>query len=191
MKQAMPRLMALLLVIGMMAPSEGEAQVRRLMRVRHPRVAFALRAGHPIRRAMPATVVVRAARRSVIVGAPLVFLPAVVWTAAVVSTRPAKEHLVFEDSESIDKDDGWVDTNYGIDATGNALFLEIAGKAQLNFAEVTFANGNVQVVDFNEKTHDTGMYKLLDFADGRNVKTVRILAQSKSEETKLSVFLSK
>ena len=56
---------------------------------------------------------------------------------------------------------------------------------------MTFANGNGQVVDFNDKTHQAGVYKLLDFADGRQVMTVRLLAQSKSDETKFSVFLSK
>ena len=51
--------------------------------------------------------------------------------------------------------------------------------------------GNVQVVDFNEQTHDSGVYKLLDFADGRHVSIVRILAKSESDETKLAVYLSK
>lgn len=83
------------------------------------------------------------------------------------------------------------DSNFGIDESGNALFLDINGRAGLNFAEVTFANGNVQVVDFNEQTHSTGIYRLLDFANGRNVKTVRILAKSESDETKLTVYLSK
>ena len=32
-----------------------------------------------------------------------------------------------------------------------------------------FTNGNVQVVDFDEKTHGAGLYSLLDFADGRRV----------------------
>jgi hypothetical protein len=104
---------------------------------------------------------------------------------------PPRERLVFEDSETITKDEGWADTNFGIDSPGNALFLDIHGRAKLNFAEVTFNNGNVQVVDFNEKTHGTGVYKLLDFADGRHVATVRILAKSESDDTKLSVYLTK
>jgi hypothetical protein len=104
---------------------------------------------------------------------------------------PPRERLVFEDSESITNDEGWADSNFGIDSPGNALFLGINGRVELNFAEVTFANGNVQVVDFNERTHGTGIYKLLDFADGRHVKSVRILAKSESDDTKLSVYLSK
>ncbi len=190
MKRLMPKAVALMLSLAVFAPDDASAQRRRVKGARHPRVTLAVRPGHPIRRALPPVVVVRPARRVVVVRAPLVFLPAVVWTAAVVSL-PAREHLVWQDSETIESDDGWVDTNYGVDATGNALFLEVVGKADLNFAEVTFANGNVQVVDFNDKTHQTGVYKLLDFADGRQVMTVRLLAQSKSDETKFSVFLSK
>jgi hypothetical protein len=104
---------------------------------------------------------------------------------------PSSERLVWQDSERIDRDEGWVDTNFGVDESGDALFLDINGKAKLNFAEVTFANGNVQVVDFNELTHGTGTYRLLDFTDGRRVSTVRILAKSESDETRLAVYLSK
>lgn len=190
MTKLLPKAMGLMLAIAMLAPDDAMAQRRRAVRARPHRTALVVRPGHPIRRALPATVVIRPARRAVLVTAPLVFLPAMAWTAAVV-TLPAREHLVWQDSESIESEDGWVDTNYGIDASGDALFLEVAGKAELNFAEVTFANGSVQVVDFSERTHGTGMYKLLDFADGRHVKTVRILAQSKSDETKLSVYLSR
>jgi len=104
---------------------------------------------------------------------------------------PDRERLVWQDSERINRDEGWVDTNFGIDQSGNALYLDINGKAELNFAEVTFANGNVQVVDFNDRTHGPGVYKLLDFADGRRVMTVRLLAMSESEDTTLGVYLSK
>ena len=156
--------------------------------VRHTRVV--VRPGHPVRRALPDRVVVRPARKTVAVGAPLVFLPAVTWTAAAVSL-PARDRLVWEDAEVITRDEGWVDTNFGVDGHGDALYLRIDGAAQLNFAEVAFANGNVQVVDFNERAHGDGVYRLLDFSDGRHVKTVRLLAKSNREETRLAVYLSR
>jgi hypothetical protein len=106
-------------------------------------------------------------------------------------SAPSGEHAVTEERTTIESDEGWVDTNFGIDNSGNSLFLDLNGSALLNFAEVTFANGDVQVVDFNEKTHGTGVYKLLDFAQERRVMTVRILAKSESDETKLAVYLSK
>lgn len=173
-------------VTALSSPSLG--QRRRAVVVRRPHTTLVVRTGHPIRRALPAAVVLHPARRAVVVGAPIFFLPALAWTAAVV-TLPARERLIWHDTESISKSEGWVDTNFGIDGTGGSLFLDINGKAKLNFAEVTFANGHVQVVDFNEKTHKTGVYKLLDFHDDRHVMTVRILTMSESDDTRLTVYL--
>ncbi len=76
------------------------------------------------------------------------------------------------------------------DARGTALFLEIEGKAKLNFAEVVFENGDVQVVDFEEKTHPAGLYLLLDFKDGRKVDHVRMVAKAESEKAKVVLRLS-
>ena len=183
-------LIAITIVLAFGFTLESSAQHRRVVVHNRPhRTTLVVRTGHPIRRRLPATVVVRPAHRIVAVTAAPVFLPALRWTAPVI-TLPAHDRLAWQDSEVIEKDEGWVDTNFGIDRSGNALFLQLEGKAELNFAEVTFANGSVQVVDFNEETHGNGIYKLLDFADGRHVKTVRILAQSKSDDTKLIVYLS-
>ncbi|HXI94363.1 MAG TPA: hypothetical protein VNO24_30690 [Blastocatellia bacterium] len=195
MKRLILNFLSFAFVVTTLLCSDASAGQRRVVvrrPVRHPvaRTRLVIRTGHPIRRLLPSAVVVRPARRPVVLGSPLVFLPALAWAPAVVP-MPARERLVWEDSEVIERDEGWVDTNFGIDGPGNALFLDIHGKAELNFAEVTFANGNVQVVDFNERSHESGIYKLLDFADGRHVKTVRILAKSESDETKLAVYLSK
>lgn len=200
MKKLSAKLLALAVVMCALAPSELSAGQRRKAVVVRPKRAavhrpakhtkLVVRTGHPVRRTLPATVVIRPARKTVVVGAPPVFLPAVAWTSAAAPLPPG-ERLVWQDSEQIAEDEGWVDTNFGVDSSGNALFLQIDGRAELNFAEVSFADGNVQVVDFNERAHGGGTYRLLDFADGRHVKTVRILAKSKSEETKLTVYLSK
>ena len=199
MKRLIVSLFSFTLVMATLVPLESMAGQRRRVVVRrapvvvhHPvaRTTLVVRNGYPIRRVLPSAVVVRPAHRVVTVGAPLVFLPSMVWSPRVV-VMPPRERLVWQDSEQINRDEGWVDTNFGVDESGNALFLDINGKAKLNFAEVTFANGNVQVVDFNDETHESGIYKMLDFADGRHVKTVRILALSKSEDTRLNVYLSK
>jgi hypothetical protein len=200
MKRLILNSLGLALLFATFAPAEASAGQRRRVVVTRPRPVVVHRpvrhtrvvvhAGHPLRRALPDRVVVRPARKTVVVGAPAVFLPAVVWTAAVVPP-PAPERLVWEDSEVITRDEGWVDTNFGVDGHGDALFLRLDGSAQLSFAEVAFANGNVQVLDFNDRTHGDGVYRLLDFADGRHVKTVRLLAKSNREETKLVVYLNK
>lgn len=183
-------LSVVMVTIACFAPTATGQRRRVVMRRPAPRTKVVVHRGHPIRRTLPAAVVVRPARKTVVVGAPRVFLPSIAWAPAVVSL-PARDRLVWQDSETIEEDEGWVDTNFGVDSPGNALFLDINGRTRLNFAEVTFSNGQVQVMDFDERTHGGGIYKLLDFADGRHVSTVRILAKSESDETKLAVYLSK
>jgi hypothetical protein len=194
MKKILSCSLLIALIAAMFTPSELDAQRRRRTVVvrRGPivRTRVVIRPGHPIGRAMNRTVVVHPMRTRVVVGAPLVFLPLVVWNPLVV-TLPARDRLVWQDVETIDEDEEWVDSNFGVDGRGDALYLEIDGRAKLDFAEVTFENGNVQVVDFNEKTHGKGLYRLLDFADGRRVMTVRLVAKSESEETKFTLFLKK
>jgi hypothetical protein len=166
------------------------AQRRRVVVRRAPvrRTTIVVRPGHPIRRALPRTVIVRPARTTVVVGRPLVFLPAVVWRPAIV-TLPPRERLLWEESEALAKEDEWVDCNFGVDKRGGALYLEIEGTAQLNFAEVTFDNGDVQTVDFEDQEQKAGVYQVLDFADGRIVKTVRVLAKSNTDESTLTLYL--
>ena len=170
--------------------TEADAQRRKVVVRRGPvrRTTIVVRPGHPIRRVLPATVVVRPARTAVVVRAPLVFLPALVWTPRVV-VLPARDQLIWEDTETIEKDEEWVDSNFGVDRRGTSLYLQVDGRAKLNFAEVTFENGDVQVVDFDEKTHDQGLYELLDFKNGRRVMTVRLLARSETPETTFKVYL--
>jgi len=167
------------------------AQRRRIVVRRAPvrRTTIVVRPAHPIRRVLPRTVVVRPARSRIIVTAPLLFLPAVLWRPAVVALPP-RERLLWEESEALGQDEEWVDCNFGVDRRGGALLLEIEGTAQLNFAEVTFDNGNVQVVDFEDHERKTGVYQILNFADGRHVKTVRVLAKSNSDESTLTLMLT-
>lgn len=188
-QQWMGSLLAGVLIAGL-APAELGAARRVVVRTRTTRTRVVVHPGHPIRRALPPAVVVRPARTTVVVGAPLVFLPAVAFGAAVVSLPP-RDRLVWEDTDRITKAEDWVDCNFGVDNRGDALLLEIQGRAQINFAEVVFASGQTQVVDFQDRVHGRGLYTLLDFADGRHVKTVRILARSKTPETTLRVFMRK
>lgn len=181
----------------LLAATGAVAQRRRAVVVhpaRHPvaaRHALVVRSGHPIHRLLPREVVLRPAHRAVLVRAPLRYLPALTWRAAFV-TLPPRERIVWQDTQTIERDEEWVDTNYGVDGNGNAVFLHIDGNAQLNFAEVTYENGSVQVVDFNEESHGAGSYKILDLGGGeQHVMTVRILAKSESDDAKLAVYLTR
>jgi hypothetical protein len=109
-------------------------------------------------------------------------------TAAVV--LPPRERLIWEDTDTIEKHEDWVESNFGVDQRGDALYLEIDGRADLDTADITFENGEVQVVDFNEHTYGTGIHRVLDFPGRRNVKTVRLVARSKTEHTTFRLHLS-
>ena len=131
--------------------------------------------------------VVHPARRVVAVGAPLRFLPVAAFTAVAVPLPP-RERLVWQDTETIDRDEQWVESNFGVDDRGDALLLQVDGRVRLNFADVTFENGDVQVVDFDEKVHRSGVYKLDHFPGVRNVKkTVRLVAKAESDGATLRV----
>jgi hypothetical protein len=188
------KLLGLVIATAAMSSTTGYAQKHRRVvhPVRHPvaRARLVKHPGHPIRRVLPANVVVRSAHRTVVVGAPLRYLPAFRWRPALV-TLPPGERVVWQDTQSIARDEEWVDVNYGVDGNGSALVLDLDGEAKLNYAEVTFANGNVQVVDFEEQSHEKGTYKLLDLGADQHVMTVRVLAKSESDETKLAVYLHK
>jgi hypothetical protein len=187
------QLLGLAVAIAAVCSSIAYSQHKRVVHpVRHPvaRARLVRPPGHPIRRVLPANVVVHTARRTVVVGAPLRYLPALRWRPALV-VLPPRERIVWQDTETIAREEEWVDVNYGVDGSGSALVLDLSGDAKLNFAEVTFANGNVQVVDFDEQSHGKGTYKLLDLSADQHVMTVRLLAKSESDDTNLAVYLNK
>jgi hypothetical protein len=93
MKRLILSFWCLILIVTSLCPMQAKGQRRAVHRpvvVRRPivRTRLVVRHGHPIRRVLPANVVVRAARRTVVVNHPLVYLPALAWRAAVVSLPP-------------------------------------------------------------------------------------------------------
>ncbi len=111
--------------------------------------------------------------------------------AAVAATLPARERLVWQDSDTIEKDEDWAELNFGVDDRGDALFLDIDGRVQMNFAELTFENGDVQVVDYDERAQAKGLYRLYNFPGVRHVKTVRLVARAQSDEATLTMYLNR
>lgn len=173
-----------------LTPGVVLAQRRRKVVVTRSRVV--VHPGHPILRAANRNVIVRVPAKTVVVGVRPVFLPIIVFSAAAVAVSlPARDRLLWQDSETVRRDEEWVESNFGVDERGDALYLDIKGRAELDFADVIFENGEVQVVDFNERAYGNGVHRLLDFPGRRNVKTVRLVARSKSEQTTFGVYLSK
>lgn len=170
------------------APAADAARVvvRRGPRGHVTRVRVTTRAGFPIRRTMP-TVVVRGPVPRV---APVLYLPAVAFGAVVVASLPPAPSRSWVGSETLDRDDDWTDFTMNVDRRGRSMLLEIdRGAAQVSFAEVVFENGDTQVVDFNDRVHASGVYSLIDFADGRKVDHVRVVAKSDTAESVVRVYL--
>jgi hypothetical protein len=185
-------IVAMLALLGLQTVAEPALAKRRVV-VRHgPRRTVVVNKGWPVRR--PARVVVVHEPRAVVRVQPVLYLPLVVWTGVAMggSMRPVHDVLVWEDSETLVKSDGWTQFVLNADARGTRLWLEVAnGRAQFDWAEVVFENGDAQVVDMKEWTRGEGVYTLLDFRDGRRVDHVRVVARAKSPETRITLRMEK
>lgn len=189
----MKRLFSVVLIaVVMMASVDFASAARRVVVRKGPRgrTTVVVHRGWPLRR--PARVVyVRPARVAWRV-APAVFLAPVVWTGVVIASAPARDVMVWEDAETLTSDEDWTEFGLNADARGTKLWLEIAsGRAQFDWAEVVFENGDTRVVDMKEWTRGPGIYPLLDFADGRRVDHVRMVARAKSDEAKVVLRMEK
>jgi hypothetical protein len=152
--------------------------------VTHTRVT--VRPGFPIHRTLPA-VVVRPA--GVVRVAPRAYLAPVVFTAAAIASHPSSPQN-WRGSETLEREDGWTDFTIDVNRRGGRMLLEIGpGAAQISFAEVVFENGETQVVDFNDAVHARGTYSLLDFANGRKVDHVRVVAKADTASTGITLHL--
>ena len=193
MKKFLSALLLFVTTFSLLVPPIAEAARTRVVRrgpAGHRRTVVVVHRGHPIRRTMH-TVVYRRPNVVVRVG-PARFLPLVVWAPVVIATRPAGDVMAWQDAETLFKEEDWAETVFDSDQRGTKLFLEVTqGKVQFDFAEVVFENGDCQVVDFAEKAHGEGFYSLLDFADGRKVDHVRLIARAKSDEARVALILQK
>jgi len=153
----------------------------------------------------PRAVVVRPPRRTDRVRVERgVYLPAIVFGGVVVSHRYERRYrevegrgysrdgLTWQDGETLYREDEWTEFTLDCDARGERLWFEILeGRVQADWAEVVFNNGEVQVVEFPERTLGPGLYRLLDFRDGRRVDYVRMVAQATSREAQLALWLER
>ncbi len=137
--------------------------------------------GWPLRRPLP-PVMVHPARRSTIV-VPDEFLTPVRWADAIAT--PPSEAIVWLDSQTLRRRDDW--TEFTLDVRGSArrLYFDVDREVQLEFAEVVFANGEAQVVDFARRLPDPGMYTLIAFGDRRRIDHVRMVARAMSPEARV------
>ncbi len=182
---------ALLMVLGLQIAEPAFAR-RVVVRHKHKRTTVVVHRGWPLRR--PARVVVVRPARVVVRVRPALYLAPVVFAGVIVaaSAAPARDILVWENGESLRKDEDWTELTLNADSRGTKLWLEVvSGRVQADWAEVVFENGDARVVDFAERTHGPGLYSLLDFRDGRKVDHVRLVARAKTDEARVVLRMEK
>ena len=196
----MRRWMVLVLIFAVLAPTLGSAEAgprrraerRAERRVVRRRTVVVVNHGWPLRRPLR-RVWIHPARVPVRMG-PRVFLAPVVFAGVIVAatSAPTQDRLVWEDGETIEKEDDWTEVTLNCGNSGTKLWLDVpVGRAQFDWAEVVFGNGEARVVDFNEKTYGPGLYTLLDFRDGRTVEHVRLVAKAKSDRARIALRMEK
>ena len=182
----MKQKLAIVLIIAAVAGVAEAARVRVVHTRPRARATVTVVTGFPLRRTLPAVVV----RGPVVRVAPRVYLSPVAFGAVVVTSLPAVNARTWTGAEELERGDGWTDLTMDVDRRGSRLVLEIdKGPAQLSFAEVVFENGETQVVDFDDRVHTQGIYSLLDFANGRKVDHVRVVASAAAKTTEIRIHL--
>jgi hypothetical protein len=97
-----------------------------------------------------------------------------------------RDRLTWADSETLYRDEGWAEFTLDCTASGERLWLEVrGGRAQIDWAEVVFEDGEVQVVDFAERSLGPGVYELLGFRGYRRVDHVRMVAEATTRDVQL------
>jgi hypothetical protein len=130
-----------------------------------PRRPLELHPKFPIKRPPRETIVRR--RRPIDRIPPALFLPPVFFGGVVIDNRRdryVRDRLTWSDSETLYRDEDWVEFVLDCNARGEKLWFEVRdGRVQIDWAEVVFENGEAQVVDFSERSIGPGLYVLLDF----------------------------
>lgn len=169
-----------------LAPPSAEARDRVVHHGKRTRVV--IHQSFPIRRALP-QVYIRPPQVSIRI-TPNQFLPVVVFGGRAVANLPPNEPRAWRQSETLTRRDDWTEFTMNVDARGSRLLLDISGgPAQISFAEVVFANGEAQVVEFNDRARKLGIYSLLDFRDGRQVDHIRLVAKASRNVTTIGFHL--
>jgi hypothetical protein len=187
----MKRILVLSLLFALGASVAEPAFAMRVVHRGARRTTVVVRPGWPLRRPQRSVVVhtsvaVRVTPARYV--AP-VFFTGVAVGAAIAASREAQ---IWEGAATLDREDDWTESTLSCDTRGTGLWLQVKeGKAQFDWAEVVFANGDAQVVDFSERTYPEGLYTLLDFRDGRRVDHVRLVSRAATPEARVVLKMQK
>jgi hypothetical protein len=180
-------------ILGLLVAFLGQAAVLAVPGQRRPRPhrkVVVVHKGFPLRRPLRPVVVRPLARPFRVL--PRTFLAVVAWTGTLAAVGPRADILVWEDGATLAADEEWIEIGLNCESRGAKLWLEIVnGRVRFDWAEVVFGNGDAQVVEMHEHVRGPGFYPLLDFADGREVDHVRLIARSETPQARVVLKMEK
>jgi hypothetical protein len=97
--------------------------------------------------------------------------------------------VVWQSRQVIYSNPGWTQLTLPVQQSGNKLVLHVQGEPQLNVAEVHFGDGQVEQINLQNQTFNTGVYPVLNFGKTRYVESVNLTARSLVPRTDLIVSL--
>lgn len=128
-------------------------------------------------------------------GRPFFYLPLVVFGGYYVpqwDDRYWRDRLLWEDAITIYGDEGWIEFTLDCGAAGERLWIEVRdGRSHIDWAEIVFEDGSVQVVDFSDRSLAPGLYQILDFRGYYRVEYVRMVARAATREARLILRLER
>ena len=123
----------------------------------------------PIRRTWP-VVVVRPTRVAIV--RPAVFIAPVLWRPVVVGV-PSYKQVVWARSETLRRAESWTEFTVPCGRRGDSMFMMIDGKAQFEFAEIVFGNGEVYSLGTRLLFGDGSTSREIDLpGDARHIERV-------------------
>jgi hypothetical protein len=87
--------------------------------------------------------------------------------------------LVWQKSQTLREDAGWVESAFDVNKEGKRLILGIQGNLELQSARVQFDNGEVQSIPV-QSSYVSGESLLLDFGGTRRVQSIQIVGRTSS-----------
>ncbi|HTO90372.1 MAG TPA: hypothetical protein VMJ70_04515 [Candidatus Sulfotelmatobacter sp.] len=188
----MPRVLAALFVLALGVSCVESALGDPLLDRGPRRTTVLVRPDWPLQRPQRSVVV---SHTAVAVRVTPIRYLAPVHFAGLAVTAPAsagRGGLIWEGAANLQRGDDWTESTLSCDTRGTGLWMQVReGSVQFDWAEVVFANGDSQVVDFSERSYRDGLYALLDFHDGRRVDHVRLVARASSPEARVVLKMQK
>jgi len=86
---------------------------------------------------------------------------------------------------------GWRTVVFPVHEAAHAVYLEVAGRAQFDSAEILDGDGKTRALDLHGVTRDDGMFELVSLPAARAIAEVRLTARSASPRARIALCVAR